>query len=115
MEWTAKQRHAPSTKPSTGNKKPVVTLIEDTIMSTDGNDDENDEEEEDDDDFETMQPRTVFERAVHGEEKVRQTACMSIFLSRIPVPELRTMENFAVQTNEEHINLAWKKKAGLAG
>jgi hypothetical protein len=112
MEWAAKQRQPSTPKPPTSDRKPVVTLVEDTIMSMDGQDGE---EEEDDDDFETMQPRTVFERAVHGEEKAKQMACMSIFLSRIPVPELKAMENFAVQSNEEHINLAWRKKAGLAG
>lgn len=112
MEWAARQPQTSTANPTTRDKKPVVTLVEDTIMSVEGQDQEDDEE---DDDFETMQPRTVFERAVHGEERVRPTACMSIFLSRIPVPELKTMENFAVQSNEEHINLAWKQKAGLAG
>lgn len=113
MEWAAKQNQKQNQDQNhnRNHNKPVETLVEDTVMLSV---DSQDVEDEDDDDFETMQSRTVFERAVHGEEKAKQMACMSIFLSRIPVPELRAMENFAVQSNEEHINYARRKKAGLA-
>lgn len=66
--------------------------------------------------FETMREKTptVFERAVKGESKEKKMAHMSIFLSRVPVPELRENDDFAMQSNEEHIEYLRKKKAGLA-
>lgn len=109
MEWAAKQ-HSHSTQPQ--NQK-TTTMIEDTIMSVDGGEGK-DSRDEEDDDFEVMAtPQTVFERAVHGEEKTKQMAHMSIFLSRIPIPELKAKENFALQSNEEYINYVQKKKSGL--
>lgn len=114
MEWAAKQDQRRNQAPAR-EEQSMQTLIEDTIMSMDSQDTGGEGNDNDDDEFETMQPRTVFERAVHGEDKAKPLACMSIFLSRIPVPELRAMENMAVQSNEEHIELARKKKSGLVG
>ncbi|KAB5554815.1 hypothetical protein GE09DRAFT_141468 [Coniochaeta sp. 2T2.1] len=115
MEWAAGKQQQQQ-KPQGENG--VETIIEDTIMSIDaeGEGDAKKEEEEEDD-FEVMatpQAQTIFERAVHGEEKARQMAHMSIFLSRIPIPELKARENFAVQSNEEYINHVQRKRAGLA-
>ncbi|KAJ9162088.1 hypothetical protein NKR19_g1665 [Coniochaeta hoffmannii] len=119
MEWAAKQQQQQQQQQQSnnGHKRPAhkhktETMIEDTVMSLDG--EGKDSGDEDDDDFEVMaSQRTVFERAVHGEEKPRQMAHMSIFLSRIPIPELKARENFAVQSNEDYINYVQKKKSGL--
>jgi hypothetical protein len=106
MEWAAKQQS--HNRPPQNHK--METLIEDTVMSIDGNG----RDSGDDDDFEIMATQqTVFERAVHGEEKTKQMAHMSIFLSRIPIPELKAKENFAVQSNEEYINHVHRKRSGL--
>lgn len=113
MEWAAKQQANNQIPKGTRSRSQntVETLVEDTVMSMDENPDGSDEE----DDFEVMQSQqqTVFERAVHGEDKTKQMAHMSIFLSRVPVPELKAEENFTVQSNEEHVNYIRKKKAGL--
>ncbi|KAB5539374.1 hypothetical protein GE09DRAFT_316643 [Coniochaeta sp. 2T2.1] len=116
MEWAAGKQQQQQ-KPQRENR--METMVEDTVMSMDGEGegDAKREEEEEEDDFEVMatpQTQTVFERAVHGKEKVRQMAHMSIFLSRIPIPELKVRENFAVQSNEEYINHVQRKRAGLA-
>ncbi|OIW29155.1 hypothetical protein CONLIGDRAFT_564772, partial [Coniochaeta ligniaria NRRL 30616] len=106
MEWAAKQ-HSHNRPPQ--NHK-TETMIEDTVMSIDGDA----KDSGDDDDFEVMATQqTVFERAVHGEEKTKQMAHMSVLLSRIPIPELKAKENFAVQSNEDHINHVHRKRSGL--
>lgn len=109
MDWAAKQNGA-------GRSSDDPSVIEDTIV---GADDSAAPGSDDDDYFETMNGLaaavpTQFERAVHGEKKAPQMAHMSIFLSRLPVPELRARDNFAVQSNEEHIDYIRKKRAGLA-
>lgn len=114
MEWAAKQQSR-GRQPQSHRTE---TMIEDTIMSLDNDDDgggdSGEDGQDDGDDFEVMAtPQTVFERAVHGEEKTKQMAHMSIFLSRIPIPELKAKENFALQSNEEYINYVQKKKSGL--
>jgi len=38
---------------------------------------------------------------------------MSIFLSRVPIPELLSTGSFTLQTNEAQINEQWRKKMGL--
>jgi len=105
MEWATKQIGA---SPSHDDS----SVIEDTVIGDEGEDDG------DDGYFETMNVGAVaptqFERAVHGEPRARQVAHMSIFLSRLPVPELRARDNFTVQSNEEHIDYIRKKRAGLA-
>ncbi|KAH8902385.1 hypothetical protein BR93DRAFT_972770 [Coniochaeta sp. PMI_546] len=108
MEWAARQQ---SHKRPPQNHK-METMIEDTVMSIDG---DGRDSGDDDDDFEVMATQqTIFERAVHGEEKTRQMAHMSILLSRIPIPELKAKESFAVQSNEEYINQVHRKRSGLA-
>lgn len=110
MEWAAKQQSNNHNRPPQSHK--METMMEDTVMSIDG--EGKDSGDDDDDDFEVMAtPQTLFERAVHGEEKKKQMAHMSILLSRIPIPELKAKENFAMQSNEEYINYVQKKKSGL--
>lgn len=109
MDWPAGKQQSHNRPPPPNHK--VETLIEDTIMSLEG---DGQESEDDDDDFEIMATQqTVFERAVHGKEKTRQMAHMSVLLSRIPIPELKAKENFAVQSNEEYINQVQRKRSGL--
>lgn len=101
-----------------------MEVVEDTVMdlTKDDGDGEDDEEEEA---FETMkdansnqgrrqqqQQQTVFERAIEP-PKIRHNKYVSVFLSRIPIEELRTMRNIAVQSNEQHIDYLKKKKVGL--
>jgi hypothetical protein len=119
MEWAAKQQGNGHNRPPPPRNHKTETMIEDTVMSLDGaagkgSRDDDKDDDDDDDDFEVMATQqTVFERAVHGEQKPKQMAHMSIFLSRIPIPELKARENFAGQSNEEHINYVQKKKSGL--
>lgn len=113
MEWPAGKQQSHNRLPPPNHK--VETLIEDTIMSLEGaGKGSEDDDDDDDDDFEIMATQqTVFERAVHGKEKTRQMAHMSVLLSRIPIPELKAKENFAVQSNEEYINQVQRKRSGL--
>ena len=117
MEWTVNQSSAATPQ---GNGKSV---IEDLAIGAGGRKEAGRDEEDDDDDdgyFETMNSvgaqaeSTPFERAILGEQKTRSTTHMSIFLSRVPVPELRAKDNFAIQSNEEHIDHLRKQRAGLA-
>ncbi|KAK3342978.1 hypothetical protein B0H65DRAFT_235584 [Neurospora tetraspora] len=113
-----------------------MEVVEDTVMdlTKDGDDDDGEEEEA----FETMgghhnnsnqrqeqqhggggggrgphhQQQTVFERAIEP-PKIRHNKYVSVFLSRIPIEELRTMRNIAVQSNEQHIEHLKKKRVGL--
>lgn len=114
-----------------------MEIVEDTVMdlTKDGGDDDDDNEEEA---FETMgnsnqrqqqqrqqhgggggkvphhqhQQQAVFERAIEP-PKIRHKKFVSVFLSRIPIEELRTMRNIALQTNELHIEYLKKKRVGL--
>ncbi|KAL0470000.1 hypothetical protein QR685DRAFT_306879 [Neurospora intermedia] len=58
------------------------------------------------------QQPTVFERAIEP-PKIRHNKYVSVFLSRIPIEELRTMRNVAVQSNKHHIEHLKKKRVGL--
>lgn len=74
------------------------TVIEDTVL---GGGDADEEE----DDFEPV--KTTFERAI--EEKPAEetkTTYMSIFLSRVPMPELQSKAYITLQTNEADIGKA---------
>lgn len=115
MEWAAKQNFLASKLDSN------ISIVGHTDIKGAGGEGDGDGDDGDDGDseyFETMSggaavTPTQFERAVHGEPKSRQVTHMSIFLSRIPVPELKARDNFAVQSNEEHIDYVRKKRAGL--
>lgn len=56
------------------------------------------DDDDDDDDFETMQDR--FTRAVVPQPAERKIKSMRIFLSIVPVPELKLKENVTVQSSE---------------
>ncbi|KAK3492351.1 uncharacterized protein B0T23DRAFT_395721 [Neurospora hispaniola] len=108
-------------------------VVEDTVMDMTKDGDHHDEEEA----FEMMgihnnrnqrqqqyvggggegrashdQQPTVFERAIEP-PKTRHNKYVSVFLSRIPIEELRTMRNVVVQSNEHHIEHLKKKRVGL--
>ncbi|KAK1776095.1 hypothetical protein QBC45DRAFT_333723 [Copromyces sp. CBS 386.78] len=104
-----------------------MEMVEDTVMdlTKDGDDDSEEEEEA----FETMgdrndnsnqrrqqqqqqQQQTIFQRAIEP-PKIRHNKYVSVFLSRIPIEELRMMRNIAVQSNEQHIEHLKKKRVGL--
>ncbi|EGO54604.1 hypothetical protein NEUTE1DRAFT_88109 [Neurospora tetrasperma FGSC 2508] len=89
-------------------------VVEDTVMDLTKDGDHDEEEEA----FEMMgrashdQQPTVFERAIEP-PNTRHNKYVSVFLSRIPIEELRTMRNVAVQSNEHHIEHLKKKRVGL--
>lgn len=58
---------------------------------------EQDEDDQGDDEFEEM--KTPFERAIEGTSKVRAVPVMSLFLSLIPIDELR--RRYGEQTNDD--------------
>ncbi|KAK7931615.1 hypothetical protein PG985_002327 [Apiospora marii] len=94
-------------------QKEGKTVIEDTILgrqiqgqsATGDTDDEQqqhqetgrDEDDEGDDGFEEM--KTPFERAIEGTPKIRAAPVMSLFLSPIPIDELR--RRYGEQTNND--------------
>ncbi|KAK8116187.1 hypothetical protein PG984_012689 [Apiospora sp. TS-2023a] len=98
---------------SSSAHKEGKTVIEDTILgrqvqgqsanpeTAGDNDDEQqqekdeDEDDEGDDEFEEM--KTPFERAIEGTSKIRAVPVMSLFLSPIPIDELR--RRYGEQTN----------------
>lgn len=85
------------------------TIVKDTILGTKGAAEveevaadktkkkEADAADEDDGDFEYM--KTPFERAIEGRPRKRAVAMMSLFLSRVPIPELS--KRYGEQTNPE--------------
>ena len=100
-----------------------MEVEEDTVMDLTKDDEDEDEA------FETMgghhnnsihrqqqqhggRQQTIFERAIEP-PKIRHNKFVSVFLSRIPIEELRTMRNIAVQSNEQHVELLKKKRVGL--
>jgi hypothetical protein len=76
-----------------------VSVVEETVLPLGGGSMSADEEEADH--FEMMP--TPFERAVQP-RKTRHAVWFSVFLSRVPVPELAAHPNVSVQTNEDKIN-----------
>ncbi|KAK7749207.1 hypothetical protein SLS62_008389 [Diatrype stigma] len=85
------------------NKKKNSRAEEDTRMGDnrasddDGNNDDDGDDDGDDDDghFETM--KTPFERAIEKQPLLRGTPAMSLFLSRVPIEELK--KRYGEQTN----------------
>lgn len=58
---------------------------------------EQDEDDKGDDDFEEM--KTPFERAIEGTSKIRVVPVMSLFLSPVPIDEIR--RRYGEQTNDD--------------
>ncbi|KAL2115519.1 hypothetical protein VTJ04DRAFT_9774 [Mycothermus thermophilus] len=98
-------------------------VVEETVLPDHG--EEEGEEEEEDGYFETMDSpsaqqqgtgmmTTVHEQAVNP-PRMRYTAYVTVVLSRVPVRELLSVANVAVQTNEGQIDYLRKKKMGLVG
>ncbi|TLD06749.1 uncharacterized protein PgNI_08239 [Pyricularia grisea] len=54
----------------------------------------------------------VFERAVMGRPKTEHALYMSVFLSRVPIPELRAKSFITEQTNSAIINQQQKRNFG---
>ncbi|TLS24141.1 hypothetical protein PpBr36_08132 [Pyricularia pennisetigena] len=54
----------------------------------------------------------VFERAVMGRPKTEHALYMSVFLSRVPIPELRAKPFITEQTNSDIINQQQKRNFG---
>ncbi|OHE95364.1 hypothetical protein CORC01_09375 [Colletotrichum orchidophilum] len=79
---------------------PKADIVEETVLgggpgesgARDGSDGE-----EDDDDFEVMESR--FERAVLPQPAKRAAKSLSIFLSLVPMPELKARDGVTTQTN----------------
>ncbi|CAJ2503021.1 Uu.00g104150.m01.CDS01 [Anthostomella pinea] len=75
-------------------------IVEETVLGGKANDNDDhtqahEDEDADGDDFEVM--KTPFERAIEGRPLVRGVPIMSLFLSRVPVEELR--RRYGEQTN----------------
>lgn len=82
------------------------TAIEDTLMGGDGN------EEDDEDDGEAFEPvhPTNFELAVRDKSAVKsKITYMSMFLSRIPIPELKAKTFITLQTNSDEVKASRMK------
>lgn len=75
-------------------QQPSQTVIEETVLG------ENEDDGEDDD-FEMMD--TPFERALREKPVAETMPYMSIFLSRIPVPELQAKSYITIQSNVDEI------------
>ncbi len=86
---------------------PEPSVVEDTYMATG----EYTEQAADDEYFEMRGP-TIHEQAVQP-ANVKYRVHFSVLISRVPLDELNTEQNAAVQTNEQHIEDLWKKKRGL--
>ncbi|KAJ9156288.1 hypothetical protein NKR23_g887 [Pleurostoma richardsiae] len=85
------------------------SVIEDTVLEQSGRDGNDSGEDE----FETMDHPTVFERAVQPQSGPPSKPYMSIFLSRVPIPELQAKDYITAQSNADQIETMIKKKMGL--
>ncbi|KAK6851180.1 hypothetical protein PG987_000814 [Apiospora arundinis] len=100
-----------------GGQREGKTVIEDTMLERQGpateeptHDDHDDElpqhekdhaeDDDEDDDFEQM--KTPFERAIEGTPKIRAVPVMSLFLSSIPIDELR--RRYGEQTTDDPVD-----------
>ncbi|ROW10014.1 hypothetical protein VPNG_06545 [Cytospora leucostoma] len=85
-------------RPRPAGKRVGQTVIKDTVLN--GQDEE--EEDEEEDDFEPVE--TAFDRAIRDKPPSdSKTAYMSIFLSRVPIPELQSKTNITLQTNNDAV------------
>ncbi|ATY61034.1 DNA RNA-binding Alba [Cordyceps militaris] len=79
-----------------GRRKASKHVVEETVLQGEERDEEEDEDESDA--FETMQSR--FENAVLPPTPDRTTKSLRIFLSTVPIPELKATDGVSVQTSE---------------
>lgn len=96
-----------------------TTVVEDTMMVGRGGEGggvgagaPSGDDDEEQDDFEVMQ--TKFWTATETASRIKRTAYLSTFLSRVPVPELAAKEHLTTQSNEDTINYLRRKRNGLA-
>lgn len=100
------------------HQQPAViecSVVEDTVMAID--DAEGPKADDDDDDyFETsvVAAPTIHEQAVNP-VVVKYKQLMAVFISRVPLDELKSLRNIGFQTNEDYIAHLRKKKMGLVG
>lgn len=87
-----------------------ISVIKDTFMDIDDSP-ATEQEGEADEYFETMRP-TIHEQAVNPTQ-TKHRSYLSIFFSRVPVEELRSLQEIAVQTNETKIEVLRQKKMGF--
>ncbi len=92
------------------------SIIEETVLMDDvaGEPEENQiaDNNDNDDGVENIPPR--FQAAVADKKaKVMATTYMSIFLSRVPVPELQAKDAVTVQSNEVQIEEQRRKRMGI--
>lgn len=87
-------------------RKADQTVIENTVLE--GGDADEDDEDDEDDAFEPVE--TAFERAVLDKPaEESKTTYMSIFLSRVPMPELQSKAYITLQTNGAEIGRPARK------
>ncbi|KAF3760860.1 hypothetical protein M406DRAFT_47181 [Cryphonectria parasitica EP155] len=79
------------------------TIIEDTVM--DGAERDDDGEEEDEEEQEAFEPiQTALDVAIRDKPATEpKTTYMSIFLSRVPIPELQAKTSITLQTNANEV------------
>lgn len=88
------------------------SVVEDTYMAID--DTEGSKGDDDDDYFETpvIAAPTIHEQAVNP-VVIKYKQLMAVFISRVPLDELRCLRNIGFQTNEDFIEHLRKRKMGL--
>ncbi|KAK3350144.1 hypothetical protein B0T25DRAFT_260684 [Lasiosphaeria hispida] len=89
------------------------SVVEDTFMAVDRGTEAAECDSDADDYFETTKT-TIYERAVQP-VKVKHKSYMSVFFSRVPLDELKTLPNIVLQTNEDRIDLLRKRNMGSVG
>lgn len=99
----AEEPKATSSKLPRSNNQRVEnqTIVKDTILGV-AEDDDEEEDEEDEDEFELM--NTAFEQAIRDKPAVEtMSTYMSMFLARVPIPELQAKTFITLQTNTREL------------
>ncbi|KAK5661670.1 hypothetical protein OQA88_9770 [Cercophora sp. LCS_1] len=86
-----------------------ISMVEDTLVaSSSGAGVQDDDANEY---FETMRP-SVYEQAINP-IKTKHRSYLSVFFSRVPIQELRSLQEIAVQTNETKIDVSRQRRIGF--
>lgn len=96
------------------------SVVEDTFMAIDSHQEhqegQDDEDDDKDDYFETsvVAAQTIHEQATNPPAIIHKRL-MAVFISRVPLEEIRNLPNIGYQTNEDGIASLRKRTLGLAG
>ncbi|KAK4214636.1 hypothetical protein QBC37DRAFT_420688 [Rhypophila decipiens] len=89
-----------------------LSVVEDTFMAADNAGDEN-EDDDDDDYFERLVAATTIHEQAVNPTVIKHKPLMAVFISRVPLGELKSLPNIGLQSNEGKIEYLRKKKMGL--